>query len=95
LLPLTILIAIAWPRLFKMKVLLATFIGLGITSIFIQSIGAFYYPCGWANNPVYADLEPERHWDWHDSEIKRCINQGLEHGPNAFNLIRHNPNQDF
>jgi hypothetical protein len=95
LLPLTILIAIAWPRLFKMKVVLACFICLGVISILIQSIGAFYYPCGWAKDPVSADHQPHRHWDWQDSEIKRCINQGLDQGPKAFNLIRHNPNQDF
>lgn len=95
LLPLTLLIAIAWPLLTRTKLLLASFLALGFLSIFIQSIGAFYSPCGWAETPAYADHKPERHWDWQDSEIERCIKQGVESGPKAFDLLNHDPNQDF
>ncbi len=53
------------------------FIGLLIVwSLFVQFVGAFYYPMGdWDGNPN-VDRNPERIWDWNDTQIMRSFNAG-------------------
>ncbi len=62
--------------------------GLIVLSIGLHLFGAFYAPCGWADEPRLADLHPERYWDWQDPEILRCAKKGIIDGPPmAFEFI--------
>jgi len=46
-------------------------------SIFVQIVGAFYYPNGgWDDNPNLIQ-HPERLWDWKDTQIMRTFNDGM------------------
>ena len=45
-------------------------------SIALQTIGAFCYPSSWNRIPVSVDVQHERLWDWADSEIRRCLEEG-------------------
>jgi hypothetical protein len=52
--------------------------GLSIVySIAVQSIGAFCYPSTWNQKPANVDLHHERLWDWRDSELRRCLSEGI------------------
>ncbi|HQW19300.1 MAG TPA: hypothetical protein PLI90_01370 [Rhodocyclaceae bacterium] len=77
---LTMLTGTAWPTIKRHKILLATFILSGAVSMVIHGIGAFFAPCGWELTPVPNDYKPERHWDWHDTEIMRCASSGIMNG---------------
>lgn len=44
--------------------------------IALQAIGAFYYPSSWNRIPVSVDQRHERLWDFRDSEIRRCLEEG-------------------
>ncbi len=52
-----------------------------VLSVSIHTLGAFYAPCGWAETPEFADFKPQRHWDWRDTEIQRCLAEGYNNGP--------------
>ena len=57
-------------------------------SIFVQLVGAFYYPNGnWDSNPN-VDLNPERIWDWNDTQIGRSLNAGIMTPYNPLNALR-------
>ncbi len=77
---LTLLVGGAWPYLKRFGFMKLLFIACGVLSIFIHGIGAFFAPCGWETTPVSNDLQPERHWEWRDPEIRRCLDYGLQHG---------------
>jgi len=48
-----------------------------IWSIFVQAVGAFYYPNGnWDATPLNVDEHPERLWNWDDSQIGRSFHSG-------------------
>ncbi len=52
-------------------------IALIFSSSFIQFVGAFYYPSGnWNGEPLNVDTNPERIWDYKDSQIQRTFNAG-------------------
>lgn len=77
---LTLLVGGTWPYLKRHGFLKLLFVAAGTASIFIHGIGAFFAPCGWEASPVANDLKPERHWEWRDPEIRRCLDFGLQHG---------------
>lgn len=77
--PLILLIALAWHHIVSKKIILYSFFLATILSVSIQFLGAFYSPCGWAETPNFTDNHPERHWNWHDTEIVRCIKEELKH----------------
>lgn len=57
-------------------------------SIFIQIVGAFYYPNGGWDEDLNIQLHPEeRLWDLNDTQIKRSFNAGM--------VGIHNPLKDF
>ncbi len=64
---------------------LALLIGL---SVLLHTFGAFYAPCGWAETPDFADFHPERHREWRDTEIERCLRHAHASGriPPTFTL---------
>ena len=45
-------------------------------SIALQAIGAFCYPSSWNEVPGSVDLHHDRLWDWRDTEILRCLEEG-------------------
>jgi hypothetical protein len=48
-------------------------------AIGIQVIGACFYPSTWNLEPLNVDLHHERLWDWRDTELSRCLSEGLRH----------------
>jgi len=49
-----------------------------VYSIFVQAIGAFFYPMGkWDSWPRNVVIYPERVWDWKDNQISRELLAGL------------------
>ena len=65
-------------RIYKTKCLYIFLILILIgCSLFVQVIGAFYYPNGnWNGTPKNVDYHPERLWDWNDSQIIRTFEAG-------------------
>jgi hypothetical protein len=49
-------------------------------SIAVQLIGAFCYPSSWNLQPRNVDLHHERLWDWHDTELSRCLIERFRKG---------------
>jgi len=77
---LALLTGAAWPYLQRHRALLGLFLVSGIFSVFVHGTGAFFAPCGWESVPSLTDIKTERFWDWHDTEITRCMNYGLQNG---------------
>jgi hypothetical protein len=53
----------------------------GITillAIAVQAIGAFCYPSTWNLQPGNVDRHHDRLWDWSDSELTRCLREGVK-----------------
>ncbi|HEX8204181.1 MAG TPA: hypothetical protein VF590_27130, partial [Isosphaeraceae bacterium] len=46
-------------------------------SVGLQVIGALCYPSTWHGTPKNADRHHERLWDWRDSEVSRCVRDGI------------------
>ncbi len=65
---LMLLIAAAWPKIAGRRWTAALFTVLAAASIFVQFLGARFYPSGF-NDDI--DREPERLWQIRDSEIPR------------------------
>lgn len=68
-----------------------------IWSIFVQFVGAFYYPNGgWDGSPS-VDLHPERLWHWNDTQIMRSFNAGITSPGNCIKTLQTivNPPQDI
>ena len=55
------------------------FIALALLSIFVQFLGAFYYPGGFNWTPDNVDFHPQRLWQVKDSELARCFGLFLSH----------------
>jgi hypothetical protein len=55
-------------------------------SVFVQVIGAFYYPCGWYHPE--SDRFPARYFSWHDTELMQCLRAGPV-DPDGLRAIRH------
>ncbi|MDD5736071.1 MAG: hypothetical protein PHQ39_11460 [Methanothrix soehngenii] len=59
-----------------------------IWSIFVQFVGAFYYPNGgWDGSPS-VDLHPERLWHWNDTQIMRSFNAGITSPGNCIKTLQ-------
>jgi len=71
-------IAAVWPRIVAFKPLLYAFILLLAYSIFVQWIGAFCYPSGWAVEPFSVSLDYSRYWDWKYNQIWSCWKSGIK-----------------
>ena len=84
-------------RLDIKKILSLSFILiLLLVSVFVQIVGAFYYPNGgWDENPNI-DFHPERLWDWEDTQIMRTFHAGpiIPQPLNIFNIIRTSKNNE-
>lgn len=70
---LVILLAVTWEewiRLRAWRITLAA--GLAAVSVYVQWLGATYYPCGFNVDPDNVDDHPQRLWDVQQGEIARC-----------------------
>jgi hypothetical protein len=66
-----------WTRIWARPVLRAAFVATVVTALWVQVVGAFYYPSGnWDGSPVNVDRQPRRLWDWSDNQILRSWNAG-------------------
>jgi len=46
-------------------------------ALWVQVVGAFYYPAGnWDGRPVNVTLKPQRCWDWSDTQLLRSWRAG-------------------
>jgi hypothetical protein len=48
----------------------------GLVSVGISIIGAFYFPSTWNGLPGDINLNHARLWDWRDTELTRCLQEG-------------------
>jgi hypothetical protein len=65
------------PRIQSRRLLRAALIATLAASLWIQTVGAFYYPQGdWDALPVEVDRNPQRLWDWKDNQIRRSWQAG-------------------
>jgi hypothetical protein len=64
----------------RARALVAAWAMIVIFSIAVQAIGAFCYPSTWNSQPRNVDLHHDRLWDWHDTELSRCLIEKFESG---------------
>lgn len=82
---LTLLIAVGWETHYsRSRLARASIATAGAWSLYVNLLGAFFYPCGFNSIPNDIDQHPERLWGIRDGEIWRCadksVNQ-LRNGP--------------
>lgn len=65
-----------WARA-RSRSLTAAFAATVAFSVAIQTIGAFCYPSTWNLTPIDVDRRPSRVWDWSDTEVARCLRDGV------------------
>jgi len=80
-------LATSWNWIFARWWRKSLYLTLAAFSIFIQTIGSFFYPCGWYETPAKAYAHLERFWDWQDPEFLRCLRAGPVH-PDGLRFIR-------
>ena len=69
----------AWPNIRARPVLRVIFAATVAIALWVQVVGAFYYPAGnWDRWPVDVELEPQRCWDWSDTQLRRSWRAGPE-----------------
>ena len=70
---LIILAALGWQEWVKGSGVRMAGVALALVlSVYIQWLGAAYYPCGFDTQPNGIDQHPERLWDVSDGELSRC-----------------------
>ena len=52
-------------------------VALATYGIFVQAIGVYAADDGWNRDPVSVDAQPERVWDWNDTQIGRALGNGF------------------
>jgi hypothetical protein len=66
-----------WASIRARPVLRVVFAATVAFALWVQVVGAFYYPAGnWDGSPVDIELEPQRCWDWSDNQILRSWRAG-------------------
>lgn len=66
-----------WPRICSSHFVKGAFILTIVLALWIQIIGAYYYPDGqWDSTPVPVESAPGRVWDWSDTQIMRTWKAG-------------------
>jgi hypothetical protein len=68
--------ALEWARLRCRPGLLAL-TAAAAWAVAVQAVGMLCYPSSWHGSPVNADRHHERLWDWSDSELTRCLREGI------------------
>lgn len=60
-----------------------TQLAFGVTAVFalsVQLVGVVCYPSSWNCAPTPIEDDRERLWDWRDSELTRCLAEGVHPG---------------
>jgi len=66
-----------WASIRARPVLRVAFAATVAIALWVQVVGTFYYPAGnWDGWPVNVDLEPQRCWDWSDTQVLRSWRAG-------------------
>jgi hypothetical protein len=66
-----------WTGIWARPMLRAAFVATVVIALWVQVVGAFYYPSGnWDESPVNVERQPQRLWDWSDNQILRSWNAG-------------------
>jgi hypothetical protein len=66
-----------WASIRARPVLRVAFAATVAIALWVQVVGAFYYPAGdWDGWPVSVDIEPQRCWDWSDNQLRRSWRAG-------------------
>jgi hypothetical protein len=66
-----------WTRIRARPVLRVVFAATVAIALWVQVVGAFYYPAGnWDGSPVKVEDDPQRIWDWSDSQVLRSWKAG-------------------
>jgi hypothetical protein len=66
-----------WASIRARPVLRVAFAATVAFALWVQVVGAFYYPAGnWDASPVNVRLEPQRCWDWSDNQLRRSWRAG-------------------
>jgi hypothetical protein len=66
-----------WASIRARPVLRVAFTATVAIALWVQVVGTFYYPAGnWDGWPVNVDLEPQRCWDWSDTQVLRSWRAG-------------------
>ncbi len=66
-----------WASIRARPVLRVAFAATVAIALWVQVVGAFYYPAGnWDASPVDVEVEPQRCWDWSDTQLQRSWRAG-------------------
>lgn len=66
-----------WTHIRAQPVLRVVFAATVAVALWVQVVGAFYYPAGdWDGWPVNVSFEPRRCWDWSDTQLGRSWRAG-------------------
>ena len=66
-----------WTSIRARTLLRLAFLATVAIGLWVQVVGAFYYPAGnWDGLPVNVDVEPQRAWDWSDTQVLRSWRAG-------------------
>jgi hypothetical protein len=65
----------SWSR---RRLLLFSFAAAILWSVAVQGVGAHCYASSWNGSPVSVDDDPGRCWDWRDTELSRCLREGIK-----------------
>ncbi|HEV2352339.1 MAG TPA: Gfo/Idh/MocA family oxidoreductase [Terriglobia bacterium] len=66
-----------WPRIRSSHITSAIFALCVVFSLWVQIIGAYYYPNGnWDSTPTTVEADPRRVWDWSDTQLLRTWRAG-------------------
>jgi hypothetical protein len=77
---LSVFLALAWERwLVRRWYCRTAFLLAALVSFYIQFLGAWIYPTDW-NGRVNIDFNPQRNWDWRDSELSALHKQFTKAG---------------
>jgi hypothetical protein len=55
----------------------AALVAASAISVFGNAVGFLCYPSSWHGSPTNADRDHARLWDWRDSELTRCLAEGV------------------
>ncbi len=64
----------------RSRAAVVVFAALALLSVYIHFLGAFYYPSGWNADPRSIDEDPDRAWDFRDTELVRLHRKFLARG---------------
>jgi len=70
-------LVLVWGSIRARPVLRVAFAATVAIALWVQVVGAFYYPAGdWDGSPVNVNFEPQRLWDWSDNQVLRSWRAG-------------------